>query len=156
MYKLWTSQYKHRQTEEHFEPDHYYGWSEIVKAVVMKSSVFWDITPCSRFNVERHFRRIYRFHLVGRRISHARNEHEAVSEHDGFSLAYSLTLKMDSSYSSETSVDFQRTTRCYIPEDRTFLILISSLRYTFILIIHQLIEQVISAVTLRYLHKAKK
>jgi hypothetical protein len=34
-------------------------------------------------------------------------------------LAYSSILKMESTYSSETSVDFQRTTRRYVPEDRT-------------------------------------
>jgi hypothetical protein len=32
---------------------------------------------------------------------------------------YGLTLKMKAICSSETSVDFQRTTRRYIPEDRT-------------------------------------
>jgi hypothetical protein len=31
-------------------------------------------------------------------------------------LAYSSTLLMVVTYSSETSVDFQRTTRCYIPK----------------------------------------
>jgi hypothetical protein len=34
-------------------------------------------------------------------------------------LAYSSTLKMEARCSSETSVDFQRTTRRYIPEDGT-------------------------------------
>jgi hypothetical protein len=34
-------------------------------------------------------------------------------------LAYSSTLKMEATCSSEMSLDFQRTTRCYIPEDRT-------------------------------------
>jgi hypothetical protein len=34
-------------------------------------------------------------------------------------LAYSSTLKMEAICSSETSVDFQRTTWRYIPEDRT-------------------------------------
>jgi hypothetical protein len=33
-------------------------------------------------------------------------------------LAFS-TLNMEAIYSSETSVDTQRTTRCYIPEDDT-------------------------------------
>jgi hypothetical protein len=33
--------------------------------------------------------------------------------------AYSFTLKMEATYSSETSVDFQRDTRRYLPEDRT-------------------------------------
>jgi hypothetical protein len=34
-------------------------------------------------------------------------------------LAYSSTLKMEATRSSETSVDFYRTTWRYIPEDRT-------------------------------------
>jgi hypothetical protein len=34
---------------------------------------------------------------------------------------YSSTLKMENIYSSETSVDFQQTTRRYIPEDTTLL-----------------------------------
>jgi hypothetical protein len=33
--------------------------------------------------------------------------------------AYSLTLKMEALCSSETLVDFQRTTQRYIPEDST-------------------------------------
>jgi hypothetical protein len=35
--------------------------------------------------------------------------------------AYSSVLKMQATCSSETSVDFQRTTLCCIPEDRIFL-----------------------------------
>jgi hypothetical protein len=34
-------------------------------------------------------------------------------------LAYSLSLKMEVTCSTETSVDFQWTTHCYIPGDRT-------------------------------------
>jgi hypothetical protein len=34
-------------------------------------------------------------------------------------LAYSSSLKMEGTYSSETSVDFQRAARRYIPEDGT-------------------------------------
>jgi hypothetical protein len=33
-------------------------------------------------------------------------------------LAYSSTLKMEITYSSETSISFQRTVRRYIQEDR--------------------------------------
>jgi hypothetical protein len=33
--------------------------------------------------------------------------------------AYSSTLKMDPTYSTQMSLDFQRTAQCYIPEDRT-------------------------------------
>jgi hypothetical protein len=45
-------------------------------------------------------------------------------------FAYSWTVKMVSTCSSEMSVDFQRTTRHYIPEDRTLQINQQS-RYTF-------------------------
>jgi hypothetical protein len=41
-------------------------------------------------------------------------------------LAYSTTLKMEATCTSETSVDFERITRRCIPEDR--IVLISSLR----------------------------
>jgi hypothetical protein len=37
-------------------------------------------------------------------------------------LAYSSTLKMEATCSSETSVDFQRTTVRCIPEDKLFII----------------------------------
>jgi hypothetical protein len=37
-------------------------------------------------------------------------------------MAYSLTLKMEAKYSSETSIDFQGTAQCYISEDRTLLV----------------------------------
>jgi hypothetical protein len=45
--------------------------------------------------------------------------------HADFLPAYSLTLKMDVTCSSEMSVDIQQTTWCYIPEGRTFHVLIS-------------------------------
>jgi hypothetical protein len=40
-------------------------------------------------------------------------------------LGYFLTLKMEAICSSETSVDFQRTTQCYIPQCSTLLINVS-------------------------------
>jgi hypothetical protein len=45
--------------------------------VVMKSTIFWDITPCSLLKVNRRFGATYRFHLQGRRISRARNQRES-------------------------------------------------------------------------------
>jgi hypothetical protein len=42
--------------------------------------------------------------------------------HAGFSSAYSSTLKMEATYYSETSVDFQRTAQRYITQDRTLII----------------------------------
>jgi hypothetical protein len=145
---------------------------EVLTAVVMKSSVFSDITLCGPLKVNRHFGGTCCFPLQGRRIPQARNQHEAVSKHsqstskvyscyalcfwisrnqhtvttsailyslisaikhkrNGIMLAncfvlvsclpYSLTLKMEATCSSETSVDFQRTTRRHIQEARTLL-----------------------------------
>jgi hypothetical protein len=42
--------------------------------------------------------------------------------HAGFLPAYSLTLKMEATYSSEMSADFQQTTPLYIPQDITLFI----------------------------------
>jgi hypothetical protein len=70
--------------------------------------VFWDIIPCSPLKVNRRFGIICQFHLQGRRISHARNWRESRWQAAQFShLAYTSTLKMEATYSSETSVDFQ-------------------------------------------------
>jgi hypothetical protein len=59
-------------------------------------------------------------HIQGQRISQARNQHVSLAPR--FMLiscsAYPSALKMEVSRSSETSVDFRRTTR-HIPEDRT-------------------------------------
>jgi hypothetical protein len=51
-----------------------------------------------------------RLHLQGRRIRQAKNQNEAGNKQ----------RPADVTYSSETSVDFQCTTRRYILEDRTF------------------------------------
>jgi hypothetical protein len=42
----------------------------------IKSSVFWDITPCSPLQVYRRFEETCRLHIRGRRMSHSRNQHE--------------------------------------------------------------------------------
>jgi hypothetical protein len=62
---------------------------EVLTAMVMKSTIFWDTTPCSRALLPTAFRLV-------------------------FCSAYSSALKMEAICSSETSVDFQRTTRRYI------------------------------------------
>jgi hypothetical protein len=49
--------------------------------------------------------------------------------HAGFLLDYYSILKMEGTCSSETSVDFQRTTLLYIPETRTLQIQISFLQW---------------------------
>jgi hypothetical protein len=42
----------------------------------MKSNIFWDITLCSPFKVNRRLGGIYRLHLQGGRISRIRNQPE--------------------------------------------------------------------------------
>jgi hypothetical protein len=64
-----------------------------IKIISKKSSIFWDITPWALL---------------------------ATCFALGSCLAYSSTLKMEATRSSETSVDFHRTTRRYNPEVRTF------------------------------------
>jgi hypothetical protein len=44
---------------------------------ILKSSVFWDITPCSPLKVNRRFRGTYRLYLQGRRTSRTRNQPES-------------------------------------------------------------------------------
>jgi hypothetical protein len=68
---------------------------EVLTAVVMKSTAFWDMKSCSPWLcLPPAFTRVY-------------------------CLAYSSALKIETICSSETS-DFQRTTRQYIPEDSTY------------------------------------
>jgi hypothetical protein len=46
----------------------------------MKSSVFWDITPCNAVKVNHRFGGRYRLHLKGLKVSQARNQHEVGSK----------------------------------------------------------------------------
>jgi hypothetical protein len=91
---------------------------EVLKAVVMKSPIFWDIRPCGPSKVNRRFGGTYRLHLQGRRISRESNQRDGRWQAEGFCLAYSSTMNVEATRSSETSVNFQPTTRCYIPEDK--------------------------------------
>jgi hypothetical protein len=49
-----------------FENSMQYG---VLAAVAMKSSIFWDIAPCSPLKVSRHFEGTSHLHLIGRRIN---------------------------------------------------------------------------------------
>jgi hypothetical protein len=40
---------------------------EVLTAVVMKSTIFWDITPCSPLSVNQRFGVTYYLHLQGRK-----------------------------------------------------------------------------------------
>jgi hypothetical protein len=73
----------------------------------------WDITPCSPVKINRCIRGLYRLHLQGRCVSQARNQH-GVGTKRSCGLADSWTLKMETTYCFEKSVDFHRTARSYI------------------------------------------
>jgi hypothetical protein len=62
-----------------FKPNTYIGF-EVFTAVVMKSIVFWDMTPCSPLSCNRRFGGTYRLHLQGRRIISARTSRQAGSK----------------------------------------------------------------------------
>jgi hypothetical protein len=64
----------------------------------LKSTIFWDITPCSLLKVNPCFRGTCRLHLQGRKIKRARNQRES---------------------RSQAELCFQWITRRYIPEDST-------------------------------------
>jgi hypothetical protein len=50
---------------------------EVVTAVVIEKSVFWDIKLCGPLKVSHCFGGTCCLHLQGRRINQARNQHEA-------------------------------------------------------------------------------
>jgi hypothetical protein len=69
----------------------------------LKSSVFWDITPCSVLKVSWHFGGTCCLHLWGWRISQERSLCENRWQAELTCLAYSLTLKVKATCSSEMS-----------------------------------------------------
>jgi hypothetical protein len=94
--------------------------SEVLTALVMKSSIFWDIKPCSPLKCKRYFGVIYPLYLLGQSISQGRYQYEPISEEifAGFLLGLFLYRKK-ATCSSETSVGFQLTTLRYIPQDKS-------------------------------------
>jgi hypothetical protein len=83
---------------------------EVLTAVVMKSSVVRDITLSSLLEDNRYFGRTCRLHLHGQRISQARTQLNACFTLVS-GLAYSSTLKMEATFSSETSGHLEWTTQ---------------------------------------------
>jgi hypothetical protein len=90
---------------------------EVLTAVIMKRSIFWDITLCRLFKVDRYFGGICRLRLQRRIISQGRNQSEVCGNIAG--RAYFSTLK-----AAAMSVEIQPATRHYIPECRTFYIMV--------------------------------
>jgi hypothetical protein len=52
--------------------------------VIMKNSVFWNITPCSALKVKRSFGGTCYLHLHGQRINQARSQHACYLLHTSF------------------------------------------------------------------------
>jgi hypothetical protein len=90
--------------------NNYFVGFEIFTAVVMKSIIFWDMTPCSLLSCNRRFGGTYRLHSACLLV---------------LAEIISSTLKMEAIPSSETSVVTQQTTRRHIPEDDTLQQLLS-------------------------------
>jgi hypothetical protein len=76
----------------------------------MKDTIFWDITPRSPLKVNRSFGGTFRLRALLVTCFILRS-----------CSAYSSTLNIEATCSSETSVYFQRTIPRYIPEDITLL-----------------------------------
>jgi hypothetical protein len=53
-----------------------FNWHNVDHESHIKSTIFWDITPCSPLKVSKRFGGTYRPHLHGRRISQARHQRE--------------------------------------------------------------------------------
>jgi hypothetical protein len=100
--------------------------SEVLKAVVMKSSILQDITACSPLKVNRRFAgtvfSIFRVEPSKKYSWKQEAKEKRLCLLLVFTLisclVYSSTFKIEAIYSSEMSVEFQRTTRRYIPHDR--------------------------------------
>jgi hypothetical protein len=86
-------------------------WNGMVSGLYLKIPIFWI-----KLKVNRRFKGTCLLHLHGRRISQIRNQYEACSKSVH---AHSLTLKMQSTWTPDTSVGSQRSTLNYIPEGRT-------------------------------------
>jgi hypothetical protein len=84
-----------------------YAGFQFLTTVVIKSSVFWDVTPRSPLKVKRRFGGTHPLHLKGRRIRQARHQRESSS----------ACQKMEIVSSSETSVNFYQITWRRIPGD---------------------------------------
>jgi hypothetical protein len=97
---------------------------DVLRAVVVKSPIFYDTRLCSPLKVNRRFGRIYCLHLQRRRISQARSQSEAVLN-IWFTvlsfLANSSTLKTETC-SSESSVGSQGTKWRHVTEHMTLIL----------------------------------
>jgi hypothetical protein len=93
---------------------------EVLTAVVMNSSILWDVIPCNPLKVNERFGSTRHLHLQSGRLSQARTRLKQVATRACFMLVsymiYSSTLKMEATCPSETPVDFYEATQHYNPE----------------------------------------
>jgi hypothetical protein len=61
---------------------------EVLTAVVMKKSIFWNTRPRSPWKANRHFGGTCYLHLQGGRLSQSRNERKAGSKQSLFGLFF--------------------------------------------------------------------
>jgi cytosine/uracil/thiamine/allantoin permease len=94
----------------------YYEGVEVLTAVIMTSCIFWDITPCTLLK-SRDISEEYISSTV-----RTKNKLLLATCITLISwVAYFSALKMEATYFSRTSTDFQQITRRYIPEGRTLI-----------------------------------
>jgi hypothetical protein len=90
-------------------------------------SVLWDLLLCSSLKVNQHLWGTCHLHLQCGKISQGRNQHEQVASRPFLAtcfmlfscLSYSSTMKEEEICFSQMLADFQRSTQCYVLEDRT-------------------------------------
>jgi hypothetical protein len=88
-----------------------FRWNE-ESQVALKSTIFWDMTPCSLLSFNRRFGGTYRLHPETQWTT------RRYIPEDG-NISSIFRMEMEAICSSETSVETQRTTRRHIPEDGT-------------------------------------
>jgi hypothetical protein len=86
--------------------------------VVVKSSILWYVTPCSRLKINWRFGGTCRLHLQGRRITQVRNQ-KVASRAIWLCWLFFDAEDEGPACSSKTPVEFQPTKRHHISEDRT-------------------------------------
>jgi hypothetical protein len=99
---------------------------EVLTAMAMKSSIFWDITPCSPIESQPTFREnmslcvppdftlvscFVSFFILKMEVTYSFEIYLRPAFMLVFCIAYFSTLKLEAIYFSETSVEFQRTAR---------------------------------------------
>jgi hypothetical protein len=87
-----------------------HGWISRQTQSPLKSTIFWDMMPCSQSLPM--FCRTYYLHLHGQSASQARNQWDILLI---AYLAYSLTLKMKAVHSSKPLVNFCQAVQHHIP-----------------------------------------